>query len=103
MNKINLTKIFKKNKKNRTQELSLEEKIDKLEKELKRQRSLPRLIYKAIINGIFATFGATIVFGLLIIKINRMIEKSEEIPIINKIIEKSELKNLFSNYEQNCQ
>ncbi len=92
----------KANFKNKISETSLKERLDTIELELKKQNSLPRLIKRAIINGIFATFGATIVFGSLIYMTNKMINSSEEIPIINKIIEKTELKTIINEYDKSC-
>lgn len=76
------------------------EKIKGLEKEMQKQRSWKRIISRAIINGIFASFGATIIFAIILIIFSQLIKSADQIPIINDIIDRTKLEKIIDDQKE---
>lgn len=72
-------------------------KINGIERELVKQRSLKRLIPRAMLNGIFASFGATFIFALILIILSQLIKGADQIPLLNDIIERTKLEEIIDN------
>lgn len=73
--------------------------LHRIEVELKKQRSIKRIIMRAVINGVFISFGATIVFAILLIILAKAIQASNQIPILNDIIERTKLEQLIEDQD----
>lgn len=76
----------------------LNAKLDRIENELAKQRSFKRQAIRAILTGVFGSFGATIVFAIILIVLANMIKSAEQIPILNEIIERTKLEQIVDNY-----
>ncbi|KKQ35436.1 MAG: hypothetical protein US52_C0025G0009 [candidate division WS6 bacterium GW2011_GWA2_37_6] len=72
-------------------------KVNNIELELKKQRSLRKIIPRAILSGVFVSFGATIIFALVLIVLAKLIQGADQIPILNDIIERTRLEEIIEN------
>ena len=72
-------------------------KINKMERDMAKQRSLKVLIPRAILNGIFASFGATVIFALILIVLSQLIKGADQIPLLNDIIERTKLEQIIDS------
>lgn len=73
-------------------------KLNWIEREMKKQNSLKRIIPQSIFKGALASFGATIVFGIILIILAQLIKSAGQIPILNNIIEKTKLEKVVDSY-----
>jgi len=73
-----------------------EEQLVKLNNNLKSLTSYPHTFFRGILQGIGTAIGATIIAGVLIGVIAAIVNSSDEIPIINTIIEKTNLKEIIN-------
>jgi len=70
--------------------------LDRIEKNMKNQNRYRNIIPRAITNGVFVSFGATIVFAIVIIVLAKLIQASDQIPILNDIIERTKLEEIVN-------
>ncbi|MBN1331901.1 hypothetical protein JW978_03385 [Candidatus Dojkabacteria bacterium] len=77
---------------------TLQKKIDDLNARLDRQERLGYRIGRSILSGVFVSFGATLVFGTILIILAYSIKGAEQIPFLNEIIERTKLEQLVDNY-----
>lgn len=81
----------------------ISERLKALEEQIAKQQtqfSLKRIIPRAIINGIFASFGATIIFGLILFAASKIIDSSKRVEIIDNLIGQTRLEEIIENYER---
>lgn len=72
--------------------------LDKIEDKLDRELKFKRRAQKALLNGIIGSFGATIIFAVIIAVLAFIIGKSDNIPVLNSIIEKTNLETVVDRY-----
>lgn len=98
--------LFKRNKKDNISEKadldvksdflgSKDENIAKLANSLYKSVSYKETFIRGLINGIAAAIGATLVAGILLGLLSTVIDRADNIPIIDDIIEKSGLKDIL--------
>lgn len=73
-------------------------KIDNLQEDIDKFTSWKRQIPQSIGRGILASFGATIVFAVILIILSQLIQSAEQVPILNDLIEKSKLEKVVDAY-----
>jgi hypothetical protein len=68
--------------------------LDRIEKNMKNQNKYRNIIPRAITNGVFVSFGATIIFAIVIIFLAKLIQASDQIPILNDIIDRTKIEEI---------
>ena len=70
--------------------------IEQLTKEIKTSNSARRMLYMSVIWGVGTAIGATVVAGIVILILSRVITTIEDVPILNNIIQSFELNDLLN-------
>ncbi len=78
--------------------LKLEKSISKLDARVKRQTSFRRNFIMALLHGFAGAVGATIIFGLSIVLLVRIVRSIDYVPIINNIVNSQAVETVINKF-----
>ncbi len=77
------------------QNRKLSKSIQKLSKSLDRSTSFRYVFLRGIVNGLATAIGATIVAGLVIGVLSRTIDSIDDVPILGKFVDATNIKEVI--------
>lgn len=69
------------------------EEILEIRKQLEKLNSYPQVFLKGLITGIGTVIGATIVAGLLLSALSRVVSSIDDIPILNEVLNAQQIQS----------
>lgn len=72
---------------------SLKQSIDRLDRSIRQQNSLSRVFVRAIVAGVGSALGASLVAGIVVVLLARILQTIDYIPFISGVISSQEIQD----------